>query len=408
MQYKLGCPRCGAPIGLDESEHIIDCPYCRVRHIITSPGHLTCLIPPRHENRPEKTIYVPYWHFRGLTFAMTGPEIRHRILDISYLAARIKGIPYSLGLRTQTQSLHFAGPNSNSLYIKPAIKKNSLVRKIGSRLLGLGPSQAEPPLQSHIGDLVMLVHSPVFALKDKIYDGLTGNMLKEVSPYSILKQSAPEPDTKPSFQPAICPHCGWDLCGDNSSLIQFCDNCRRMWTSIQGKLHNIDYAFAGEKDARLTWLPFWEIEVKNSMLGLNSRDDLVRLANLPRVTDAKADSKPLTFLIPAFKLNPALFLRLSRQSTVFGFASKKPRDFNPSDTFPCTLPVSEAYEAIIPVIYDLAQDKKDIRSRLSRSKFLLRRCRALFLPFMEQGSELIQPDMNVAVPASALRFGQKL
>lgn len=405
MRYELGCPRCGAPINLEETEHIIDCPYCRVRHIIATSGHLACRIPPRAEEPSKNTVYVPYWHFRGLVFAMHGPEVRHRILDISSLAVPVRELPYSLGMRTQTQPLHFIHPETEAFFLPPRLKKHSLLRRVASRTLGLGPKLDPPPLQSHIGDLILLVYFPLLINGDKAFDGLTGRAVPDLSGPSLASGATKYPGPLPRFLPALCPHCGWDLSGDDSSLLQYCKNCQRMWTSLKERLIPIEFKLAGESAPGTELLPFWEIEVGNSEMDLSSRDELIRLANLPR---PGGNNGRLRFLLPGFKLNPALFLRLARQATVFEFPETGGKKLWPEDLLPCSLPLSEAFEAIVPVLYDLARDKEMMRSVLARSKFTMRGCRAVFLPFTQMGSEMVQPDMNVAVPAAAVHFGQNL
>ena len=408
MNYHLGCPQCGAPLELGETEQIIECPYCRVRHILVIHDHVTCCLAPRNTTvLPEDTVYVPYWRFKGLGFALQGPQITHRIMDLSAPATSIKGLPPSLGLRPQTQSLHFIHHDTRAGFLPITIKQQHLLHHVGSRLLGSGPRKRIPPLQSYIGDLVQLVYSPLILRKNRVFDAITGTSIPGCDEEELREKSVAFPGRQPGFLPALCPHCGWDLSGHKESLCQACTHCQRLWVSLNGGLHAMEFQFAGQADQNCTWFPFWQMDVENAEASLKNRADMILLANLPRIPTPEDRLSPLQFTIPAFKLNPTLFLRLARQTTIFHFqdARKVPLHEN---FFPCALPLTEAWQAISPLLYDLARDKTEIQTTLTRSNFRLKHCRMLFLPFTHQGMELIQPDMNVSLPANSVLFGQSL
>ena len=409
MRYLLGCPQCGGPVELGEHEHIIDCPYCRVRNILVFRDQPVCSLAASTENdtEDESTVLVPYWHFKGLAYALNGPAIKHRILDLSSQAGSFPGLPPSLGLRPQTMPLQFIDPGNTALFMPVGVSKQRLLQLVGSRLLGLGPSRRNIPLQSFVGDLVHLVYTPFTISNTRVFDGITGKEIRNCKPDELLDAAGPFKEDSPTFLPALCPHCGWDLEGDKQSLCQACTHCDRLWVSIRGGLHAMDVAYygqAGDNDVRL---PFWQIQVDNPDEALRSRGDMIRLANLPRVATAADREAPLEFLIPAFKLNPFLFLRLARQTTVYGFKGEKKRELH-SDFFPCTLPLTEAWQAISPLLFDLAHDKDEMRKILIRSGFRMTRCTILFIPFKRQSLELIQEDMGVSIPANSVEYGRKL
>lgn len=409
MRYQLGCPQCGGPVELGEREQIIDCPYCRVRHILVFRDHPVCSLGASNENdsEDESTVLVPYWHFKGLAYALNGPAIKHRVLDLSSQAGSFPGLPPSLGLRPQTMPLQFIHPGNTAGFVPVGVSKQRLLQLVGSRLLGLGPSRRNAPLQSFVGDLVQLVYTPFQINNNRVFDGITGKEIRNVAAEDFFKGAARFKEDSPIFLPALCPHCGWDLEGDNQSLCQACTHCDRLWVSIRGGLHAMEYAYCGQADKDAVRLPFWQIQVDNPHEALKSRKDMIRLANLPRVATTEDATTPLTFTVPAFKLNPFLFLRLARQTTVYGFNGTKGRELT-ADFFPFTLPLTEAWQAISPLLFDLAHDKDEMRKILIRSGFRMTRCTILFIPFKRQGLELIQEDMGVSIPANAVEFGRRL
>ena len=407
MPYHLACPQCGAPIELGETEHSVECPYCRVRHLLVSQNHITCKLNPGDNVPADDIIYVPYWRFKGLAFAMHGPRVTHRIIDVSSQAAQATGMPLSLGLRSQTQPLHFIKPDTRARFLPVTIPKKHLLHQIGSRLLGFGPQCKTAPMQSYIGDLVQLIYSPAIVGNSKVFDAITQKEIPGSSADTLRQCSTPYAGSSPSFLPALCPHCGWDLRGNKESLAQVCTHCHRLWASLQGGLRSIEFRFAGQAEQGCLWFPFWQMNVDNAQASLHNRADLMRLANLPKIPTPKDSNAPLQFTIPAFKLNPSLFLRLARQTTVFQFPEVKTPTLD-DDLFPSSLPLTEAWQAISPLVYDLSRDKAEMLSILADSGFRLKHCTMLFLPFVRRGMELIQPDMNVSIPANAVMFGQSL
>ncbi|EKD37255.1 MAG: hypothetical protein ACD_75C01195G0001, partial [uncultured bacterium] len=71
---------------------------------------------------------------------------------------------------------------------------------------------------------------------------------------------------------------------------------------------------SAESTAR--YLPFWRITFTTKGWSLKSYGDYLRLVNPPIVFGDRFDATPLSFLIPAFKINPKAFLQVAAQLTV--------------------------------------------------------------------------------------------
>ena len=91
-QIEHQCPRCGAPVLLEETDRILSCGYCRVRLYIRVKDHARyCLAPGKAPARD--LFFVPYWRFKGLVFSRTGVEIEQKVIDVSSLALESGDFP---------------------------------------------------------------------------------------------------------------------------------------------------------------------------------------------------------------------------------------------------------------------------------------------------------------------------
>ena len=118
-------------------------------------------------------------------------------------------------------------------------------------------------------------------------------------------------------------------------------------------------------------------------------------------------AKPL-FKIPAFKIHPGLFLRLSRQMSSTA-ANPIQADRLPRATFyPVTLSFQEGFQ-VLPMLLNQLSDR---RARLFRdlppASLKPHKVKLLFVPFVNRGSDLVQPEQNIGVQKNALSVGRLL
>jgi hypothetical protein len=126
------CPQCGAPVTLQEQDHIFSCNFCQVRLYIISSGFLRYYIPPPKDLN-EDIIYAPYWRFKGISFNYIKQGLKHRIMDTSLLATGHDLLPTSLGFRTQTQKLKFLSPELKGKFLKQKIPFNQIFQKLNKQ-----------------------------------------------------------------------------------------------------------------------------------------------------------------------------------------------------------------------------------------------------------------------------------
>ena len=212
-QIEQGCPQCGAPVTLDETDRLLACPFCRTRLYLSAKDHFRYYIPPA-AGADGELIYIPYWRLRGSAFSATGVEVIHRFADTSTLAVNFPGLPYSLGLRPQVLKLRFVSPDTEGRFIAPDLPRDAAVPGLGSapqeRLhpdLHRRDGKPDPrapapqgrnPLRRHPRKARLLPAAP-----------MTGN---------VCCAAPPAVRGEIRFVPTLCPRCGWDMEGERDSL----------------------------------------------------------------------------------------------------------------------------------------------------------------------------------------------
>jgi hypothetical protein len=116
----------------------------------------------------------------------------------------------------------------------------------------------------------------------------------------------------------------------------------------------------------------------------------------------------MLFWIPAFKIRPDLFLRMSVRMTLLQdlgpFAEGPP----PGRTHPATLPVEEAVQAIPVVLAEALLFKKALFPRLPEVRTAMKDHRLVHVPFREGPLEYIQDRLSLGIHKKTLDFGRFL
>ncbi len=146
FSVQQSCPQCGAPVELDETDHLIECPYCEVSSIICPQDYLQYVM--QHNASGKELIYAPYLRFRGAAYYCQGNKINHRIVDISDKGASLKALRPSLGVRTQTVNVSFVSPETEGFFLaldtdpEDIITKAAKLPKVASK--GILPDRPKP------------------------------------------------------------------------------------------------------------------------------------------------------------------------------------------------------------------------------------------------------------------------
>ena len=258
-RVKHDCPQCGAPVVLDETDHMLACSYCRVFfYMVSKEAHRYYLPPP--EDVPEPVFYIPYWRFKGVVYTIVPYQIKDLILDATLRAADLQPAPITLGLRPQVLELKFLMPQTKGKFFDPEMDFEKALGHMHSRRGLVGKINADQPLlhNTFFGESISLIYAPYYLADGRLHDAVLKKPIGEyLGPDPETATPAAKVDWRVKFLPAICPHCGWDVKGDKNSLVQVCKKLRhRRVFGPQGfedhRLH--DRAFPGTAGGLFTIL----------------------------------------------------------------------------------------------------------------------------------------------------------
>ncbi|MBN1614524.1 MAG: hypothetical protein JW950_08685 [Deltaproteobacteria bacterium] len=401
-QIEHQCPQCGAPVLLDETDHLLACSYCRTKLYLLSQGPFRYRLPPPLETAKE-ILYVPYRRYRGLSYQVRGRNIDYRVADLNLLTAPVKGLPFSLGLRPQVLKLKFVSPETEGRFAKV----DSALRDLVETALQFGPSGS---LQFMIGDVESLIYAPFYREDGRLFDAILKRPVipwDEGSLEDLLEQDRPL-DWQVRFVSTLCPHCGWDLQGEKDALVLLCRNCQTAWICKNSSLEKIDFSVMTGGEGPLVHLPFWRMRADIEGVRLQSYADLIRLANLPKIATPSHEAVPLYFWSPAFKLNPALFMRWTRQMTAYQPGGQAKETFEGASVHPVTMPLADAVGSIPLAIANLMMDKRKMMKLLPDLRMTLTDALLVYQPFLVRRNELIHEKMGLVIHRKALAFGAEL
>jgi len=393
-------------VHLEETGHVLDCPFCRVKHLVVCKPLPTCLIPPRDPAEPNSLYYLPYWRFKGMAFGSRDCETAHRLIDTTAVALQEMSLPYSLGFRTQTQSMHFLTHGAKGHFLVPEIPRKQIVGRISSKFLGMSPLDHTCQFQVQVGEVLSLIYAPLIIQNNAIVNGISGKRLSGIQAASLMNRKARSAGDTIQFVPALCPHCGFGLSGEQDSLVQRCDNCHNLWYMKKESFARIKAKFFGNASEESLYLPFWRFYVTTRALKSKHFPDLIRQTQLIRSAGKASQETSLLLHIPAFSIRPDLFLRLARQTSCHMPERAELSRFPRGTYHPVTISAGQGFQAIAPLLSDMSKDKQRFAELIGRERLTPKGVALSYIAFEPGRMEVVQREMGCAVQRSALRFGR--
>lgn len=397
------CPQCGAPIGLEETDHLLQCPYCQVKSFLFAPDYFRLVLP--HKAPDKEIIYAPYLRFKGNTYACQGQTIGHRIVDITHLGTPVKGLPISLGLRPQAMKMRFVTQDTAGSFLRCSLGVDDVLARAGKRTSGSGRLFH----RAYIGETVSLIYLPLFVHKETLFDAIINRpIVKLTQGEDILGSADNHPRWRLTFMSTLCPQCGWNLEGERDSVVLTCNNCNTAWEASEGRFVRVGFGVVPGQGGKTMYLPFWKIAARADGIGINSFADFIRLTNQPRVVQKDWENQDMSYWCPAFKIRPKIFLRLLSQLTISQKDFKTKETIPKKDLYPVTMPQSEAAQSMKLTLANSALTKRNTFPLLPQVNFAIKDSTLVYLPFTDKGHDMVQQDIRVSINKRALEYGRYL
>lgn len=403
------CPQCGAPAVLQETDRLFRCAFCRVTSFLTVSDRFRYLLPDTAPQDKE-LFYFPYWRFKGMLFSCLAGGVQQKFIDTSYQAFASPHFPVSLGFRSQALKLRFVTPECRGRFLPNRFSMHQVMEVFKGRFR---PRIPQPVYhQAQVGDHLGLIFAPYYAENGLIDAVLNEPIGKKPEDLDRLLTSAEGPGNHLKFIPSICPACGWDLEGSRQTLVLLCRNCDSAWHAPKNRLERLKYghlpAPADDGHAPVLFLPFWRIRARIDGLGLDSYADLVKLANIPKVSRPGWQDIPFFFWCPAFKIRPQTFLPLATKLTL-SQPQERPFEALPDrEIHAVTLPVGEAAECLKVILANFAKPRKTMVPRLGDVTITPQSYLLVYIPFHQHHHDLIQPRYRISILKNQLALAKSL
>ena len=244
---KQECPQCGGPVELDETDHILQCPYCDVKSFLFSSEPFRFVLP--HKTRNKEILYVPYLRFRGVVYMCSARKVSHKIMDITQLAVPLKRFPISLGLRPQAMKMSFVSQDTEGAFFKCFLKTSDMLARTEKQ--SSTAVSDEIFHRAYVGEAINLIYLPLYVEKGALFDAITltpvARLPRDREKFSSITENVPAWHL--TFLATLCPRCGWNLEGDKNSVVLTCGNCQTAWEAQRGRFVSVRFSRGFESSA---------------------------------------------------------------------------------------------------------------------------------------------------------------
>ncbi|MCI5132770.1 MAG: hypothetical protein D3904_14940, partial [Candidatus Electrothrix sp. EH2] len=124
------CPQCGGSVTLSVEDHLLTCPYCKVKSLLQSSGPFRYALPDRvAPKKQDHILYAPYLRFKGNIFTVSESGIAYKVLDTTQDGCPQPGLPPSLGLRPQAMKLARVHRKTKGRFLPLSVKIQKILKK---------------------------------------------------------------------------------------------------------------------------------------------------------------------------------------------------------------------------------------------------------------------------------------
>ncbi len=414
------CPQCGGQVDLNIGDPLLSCSFCRTKLYMVPPsGIFSYFLSPIDRAQDDAHLcHLPYWRFRGFKFRVHEHQASDSsLVDVTIPASdMISNLP-PLGVAPQigTMKLNPLSPPGLRYLIDPKKALETADANIEAVL------KSKPIMEGIMAENASIIHAPfeIVYIKGKASHlrplwGAKGHIRLNKTHKEAVSIFM-EPVSKKRrirFIPLICPKCGGDLPAYPRATALLCRFCNMIWpigdASAFPKRFVTVEAPAGRDDI---FLPFWDFSLYLQNTSLENRYAFYKQLFPYKEFPKEWKKRPVQILVPAFKINPSLFFRLStrmsRLETNFMLHENK----NPGEIprlHPVNFTLNEAAYSIRIVLFDLFRNKKRVFDQIRKAAIRIKGSRLLLLPFMRKNREYVEFHSGQALPVPAIEFGTRL
>jgi len=410
LRVEQGCPQCGASVELVETDHVLTCDFCGARNFLHSASPFRYVLPMGNNESSAGLLLAPYLRFKGTIFLVTPDAIEHRVIDTTQAANPAPGLPPSLGLRPQAMRLGRIDPRAGNLYLPQTLKASAILEKAAAVGNLVPRNGTEFFHRAYIGEHLSYIYLPLVVKNQGVHDGVTDARLIDLEHLvdHPLHPKRFDETWRTEFLATLCPQCGAGLEGAGDSQVMTCATCDTAWGLGPEGLTAIDWQMQPGRGDTALLLPFWKVATHIPALDIYSFADFVERSNQPFLSRPQWRDRVMSLWVPAVRLRPKIFLQAGRQATLGQWQLKPMAGRVPPNLFPVTLPASEARQAVKLMLAAATASPRRIFPHLPRVRLTEVTMQLVYLPFVDQGHDWVQPETGVAIGKNILRFGRSL
>lgn len=419
------CPQCGGKVSLEVGDPLLKCAFCKTSlYIIPKDGIFSyVLVTDDMQHIPgSRILMLPYWRLKGLRFSLLQDKsVKSNRVDATIPALKeLKKLP-SLGLVTQLATLRLnTGPVSNLQMLEPI---RDVIRHINARIeAGLEQS----PLTSFVlSEKISIVMAP-FELLKKTEEKIVirplwtkGHDFVKITDRHIIQsllkreERIHEKKSGHDFLPLICPECGSDLPALSMVSVLFCPYCKRLYSIGQSKiLPQKAQILCRRIERNMVFVPFYHFQVAIEGDSISFHDRLGFLSRLYsyKMFPKDLSKEPVQFVVPAFSVNPSLFLRLSSRfsSSEVSYLNAKDNIDSIPEAYAINISAESAVQCLPLLLLFMVGNKRKLMEQLIKAKIRITSVKVIFIPFFRQRNELVEKHTGQAIQERAIKYGMNL